>query len=108
MLRAFAMTHSWTLNFVTIKSFRHSGLEDFFFDGTTRGINPNHAAKLRMQLDRLDAATCPDDMRLPSFRLHKLEPKKQNRYAVSVSGAWRLTFEFDGEDAVVVDYENYH
>ncbi len=30
------------------------------------------------------------------------------RCAIDVSGAWRLTFEFDGTDAIVVDYEQYH
>jgi proteic killer suppression protein len=93
---------------MAIKSFRHRGLEDFFYDGTTKGINPKHVTKLETRLDRLDAATGPDDMRLPGYRLHKLEPKKAGRWAIDVSGAWRLTFEFDGEDAIVVDYEQYH
>lgn len=47
-------------------------------------------------------------MAITSFRLHKLEPKTAGRWAVSVSGAWRVTFEFDGTDAIVVDYEQYH
>lgn len=33
-----------------IKSFKHKGLEQFFESGTTRGIQSNHAQKLRMQL----------------------------------------------------------
>ena len=93
---------------MAIKSFRHRGLEDFFYEGATRGINPKHASKLATRLDRLDAAISPDDMRLPGYRLHKLEPKSAGRWAIDVSGAWRLTFEFDGEDAIVVDYEQYH
>ena len=93
---------------MAIKSFRNKGLEDFFYDGTTKDINPKHADKLSNRLDRLDAATSPNDMRLPGYRLHKLEPKKDNRWAVDVSGAWRVTFEFDGTDAIIVDYEQYH
>jgi len=27
---------------------------------------------------------------------------------VSVSGNWRLTFSFEGEDAILVDYQDYH
>jgi len=27
---------------------------------------------------------------------------------VSVSGNWRLTFTFEGEDAILVDYQDYH
>lgn len=93
---------------MTIKSFRHKGLEDFFYDGTTKGINAKHSAKLETRLDRLEAATRPEDMNLPGYRLHPLKGKGQFRWAIDVSGAWRLTFEFDGEDAIVVDYEQYH
>jgi proteic killer suppression protein len=93
---------------MAIKSFRHKGLEDFFYDGTTKGINPKHATKLETRLDRLDAASSPEDMNLPGYRLHPLKGKMQGRYAIDVSGAWRLTFEFDDGDAIVVDYEQYH
>mgnify|MGYP001110525845 FL=1 len=93
---------------MAIKSFKHKGLEDFFYDGTTKGINPKHATKLETRLDRLDAATSPEDMDLPGYRLHPLKGKMQGRYAIDVSGAWRLTFEFDDGDAVVVNYEQYH
>jgi len=93
---------------MAIKSFRHKGLERFFVSGTTRGINSKHARKLENRLDRLDAAICPEDMNLPGYRLHPLEPRKTDRWAVDISGAWRLTFEFDGVDAVIVDYEQYH
>jgi proteic killer suppression protein len=29
-------------------------------------------------------------------------------WSVSVSGNWRLTFLFEGEDAILVDYQDYH
>jgi toxin HigB-1 len=29
-------------------------------------------------------------------------------HAISVSGNWRLTFEFDGSDVHLVDYRDYH
>ncbi len=93
---------------VAIKSFRNRALQRFFETGSTRGINPAHARKLENRLDRLDAASCPEDMRLPGYRLHILEPKNTGRWAVDVSGAWRVTFEFDGIDAIIVDYEQYH
>jgi proteic killer suppression protein len=32
----------------------------------------------------------------------------ENHWAVSVSGNWRLTFRFEGEDAILVDYQDYH
>ena len=45
-----------------IKSFVHKGLEDYFYDGTKKGIKPQHAQKLADILDRLDAAKDIKDM----------------------------------------------
>jgi len=47
-------------------------------------------------------------MDLPGLRLHELKGKRKDTWAVSVSGNWRITFRFDGVDAVNVDYEDYH
>ena len=93
---------------MAIKKFKHKGLEDYFYDGTTKGITAKHAAKLGRILDKLDAAIQPSDMNLPGYRLHLLEPKKDGRWAVDVNGPWRVTFEFDGENATNVNYEQYH
>jgi proteic killer suppression protein len=93
---------------MAIKSFRHKGLEAFFYDGSIKGINPKHASRVSTRLDRLDAATSPSDMNLPGYRLHVLKGSLQWRFAIDVSGAWRLTFAFDGQDAIAVDYEQYH
>jgi len=59
-------------------------------------------------LDRLDAATKPEDMNLPGYKFHPLKGDRKGTYAVSVSGNWRLTFGFDGQDAVNVNLEDYH
>lgn len=83
-------------------------LEDFFYDGITSGLNPKHVDKIERILDRLDAATKPNDMRLPGYDFHKLEPKNKGRYSVHINGPWCITFEFDGVDATEVDYEQYH
>lgn len=91
-----------------IRSFRHKGLEELFETGTKRGVNPQHAARLVRMLDRLDASTSPRDMNLPGWRLHTLSGDRAGKWAVSVSGNWRLVFEFEGADAVHVDYEDYH
>jgi proteic killer suppression protein len=93
---------------MAIKSFRNKALQKFFETGSTKGINAQQAPKLKRILDKLDNAICPEDMNLPNYSLHKLEPKTAGRWAVSVNGPWRVTFEFEGEDAKVVDYEQYH
>lgn len=91
-----------------IRAFRHRGLERFFTKGDHRGIPAQFASRLERMLDRLDAATKPEDMSLPGYKFHPLKGERKGTYAVSVSGNWRLTFEFDGEDATVVDLEDYH
>jgi len=91
-----------------IKTWKHKGVKLFFETGSTAGINPQHAAKLMRQLDRLDASTCPKDMNLPSWQWHPLQGKETGTYAVSVNGNWRLTYRFEGDNATVVDYRDYH
>lgn len=91
-----------------IKSFGHKGLEAFFVRGTKAGIRPDHASKLARQLARLDAATCDRDMNVPGWGLHPLSDDLRGHWAVSVNGNWRMTFTFEGTDAVLVDYMDYH
>ncbi len=91
-----------------IKTFRHKGLQGFFETGSKAGIQPHHAARLGRQLARLDLAKTAADMNVPGWGLHALAGNLAGRYAVSVSGNWRLTFGFDGGDAVLIDYQDYH
>jgi proteic killer suppression protein len=91
-----------------IKSFRHKGIQLFFETGSKAGIQPNHAIRLRLQLTRLDAAICPNDMNASGWKLHRLTGELANHWAITVNGNWRLTFSFEGQDAVLVDYQDYH
>ena len=91
-----------------IRNFRHGGIEKFFRTGSKKGIQPAHAQRLRRQLTALEHAMAPGDMGAPGWRLHPLKGQREGLWAVEVSGNWRLTFGFDGTDAVAVDYEDYH
>lgn len=91
-----------------IRSFRHKGLQRFFVKGSKSGVQGAHSQRLRLILGRLHAATSPQDMDLPGLYLHQLKGKYRGRWSVRVSGNWRLTFKFDGPDAIDVDYEDYH
>lgn len=88
-----------------IKSFRHAGVRRFFETGSKAGIQPHHAARLSRQLEKLDTAREPGDMDVPGWRLH---PLSNGHWSVWVNGNWRLTFAFEGEHAVLVDYQDYH
>lgn len=91
-----------------IRAFRHKGLMKFFVTGAKSGIRPEHEVRLRLILGRLQVAGLPQDMDLPGLRLHPLKGTEKGRFAVSVSGNWRITFAFSDKDAVDVDYEDYH
>ena len=58
-------------------------------------------------LARLDASTEPRDMNLPGLRLHPLKGRLKGTWAVDVSGNWRVTFRFDGKDAVAIDFDSF-
>lgn len=91
-----------------IQSFRHKGLRRFYETGSAAGIQPQHAARLRMLLAALDTARSIDDMDIPGFRLHPLKGEKRGRWSLWVNGNWRMTFEFKDGHAYVLDYEDYH
>ena len=91
-----------------IKSFSHKGLEDFFYDGTLKGISAEHAQKLADILDRLDAAENITDMRYPGSALHQLKGRMKGLWAVKVSGNWRIVFRFEESNAYDVNYVDYH
>jgi proteic killer suppression protein len=91
-----------------IKSFQHKGLQVFFETGSKAGIQPHHAQRLARQLRRLDEAANSADMNIPGWKLHPLGGDLAEHYAVWVNGNWRLTFTFEGSDAVLVDYQDYH
>lgn len=93
---------------MAIRGFRYKGLEAFFSRGTTAKIQAQHAKRLRLILGRLAVATEPRDMDLPGLRLHALKGRGKGRWSVAVSGNWRVTFEFAGENVDRVDYEDYH
>ncbi len=91
-----------------IKSFAHKGLEKFFTEGSTKGIQAKHKAKLRLILALLDAAQAVQDMNFPGSGFHSLKGDKKDHWAVKVSGNWRIIFRFEDGNAYVVDYLDYH
>jgi len=91
-----------------LMSYRHKGIKQFAETGSKAGIRPEHATRLGRLLSALDAATCPANMSAPGYALHSLRGELEGHWAVRVSVNWRLTFAFEGEDAILVDYKDYH
>jgi proteic killer suppression protein len=91
-----------------IKSFRHKGLKKFYETGSAAGIQSTHKSRVRMILIALETSLEIEDMDIPGLKLHALKGKLKERFAVSVSGNWRITFEFRDGNAYILDYEDYH
>jgi proteic killer suppression protein len=91
-----------------IKGWRHKGLKKFYETGSKAGIQPRHAEILRMLLLQLASAIQATDMNTPGNYFHSLSGDLEGYYSIKVSGNWRLIFQFEGEDAILVDYVDYH
>lgn len=91
-----------------IKTWKHKGLKSFFETGNTSGIQVKHIKRLKIILQRLNAAIKPQDMDTPGLKFHKLSGNLKGYYSVLVNKNWRIIFQFEGQDAILVDYCNYH
>ena len=93
-----------------IKSFKHKGLENFFYTGSKKGINPNHAKRIRQILLVLHSATDINCLNVPLFSLHQLKGIYEGFWSMKVSSNYRIIFKFDADKSEVfyVDYIDYH
>jgi toxin HigB-1 len=91
-----------------IRSFRSKALNRFYATGDVAKLSVQNPVRLRRILISLDEADSPDEMKLPGLRFHGLKGKDKGRYAVDASGNWRVTFGWDGKDAIDIDLEDYH
>ncbi len=91
-----------------IHRFRHRGLERLYLRGDTSGVSAQQLKRLRAVLAALATASVPTDMALSGARLHPLRGGWASRWSVSISGNWRVIFEFEGQDVSNVDLVDYH
>ena len=91
-----------------IRSFRHAGLKRLFEDGDGRRIRTDLVQKVENILSVLDAASRPQDLDLPGYRLHPLKGARKGYWAVTVRANWRIVFRFQDGDAHDVELIDYH
>jgi toxin HigB-1 len=91
-----------------IRSFRSKALKRLAEQGDASKLSVPNVRRVETILARLDGATLPEDLNLPGFRFHGLKGRDKGRYALDASGNWRITFAWDGGDAIDVDLEDYH
>jgi proteic killer suppression protein len=91
-----------------ILTFKNKGLQELSLTGKSAKIGAKLQSKILRILDALHQAKTLDAMNIPGFGFHGLKGITPKRYALSVNGPWRITFEFEGENAIRVDFEQYH
>ena len=91
-----------------IRSFRSKALKRYAETGDRSKLSVPNLNRLTQILVRLDGAEMTHDVNLPGWRFHALKGNLKGRYAVDASGNWRVTFGWDGNDAVDLDLEDYH
>ena len=47
-------------------------------------------------------------MAINGWDLHPLKGELAGHWSIKVNANWRVTFTFDGKDATLVDYRDYH
>ena len=90
-----------------IDSFKHKGLQELFEKGTSSKLQKALTERALRRLDAIDIAKTPEALNVPGFNFHGLQGKPQ-RWTVSVSGNLRITFGWLGDEAVDIDFEDYH
>jgi proteic killer suppression protein len=91
-----------------IASFRSRALKRYWGRSETKRLPPASVERIRLILDRLDAAQMPSDLDLPGLGFHSLKGNRKGAFAVFVTRNWRITFGWLDGDATDVDLEDYH
>ena len=91
-----------------IRSFKHRGLKRLYERDDRSGIRPDLVETVERILTVLDAATTPQALDLPRYRLHPLKGDLKGFWSVTVRANWRIIFRFEGEDAFEVELIDYH
>ncbi len=91
-----------------IRTFKSKALAAFWQRGDVSRLDARTLSKLKLRLSRLDVAVTPVEMDAPGYYFHARKGDRQNVFSVRITGNWRLTFGWDGADAIDVDLEDDH
>ena len=91
-----------------IRSFRSKALRRFAETGDASKLSVQNIDRVGRILRALLLARKAEDMNIPGLKFHGLKGTDRGRYSVWASGNYRITFGWDGEEAVDVDLEDYH
>jgi proteic killer suppression protein len=86
-----------------IRSFKHRGLKRLYECDDRGGIRPDLVDVVERILTALDAASTPQALDIPRYRLHPLKGDLKGLWSVTVRANWRIVFQFEGTDAFDVN-----
>jgi proteic killer suppression protein len=89
-------------------SFKHKGLKRLFEQNNRSGLRADLTDKIERILSVLDAASAPQALDLPGYRLHQLKGDRKGYWSLTVRANWRIVFRFENGRACDVDLVDYH
>lgn len=91
-----------------IAGFKHKGLKRLAEQGDRSKIRRDLADKVERIFSVLEAASIPQALDLPGYRLHPLKGGLKGYWSVTVRANWRIIFRFENGDAHDVELVDYH
>lgn len=94
-----------------IGSFGDRRLKRLFEQGEVRRLDPRDVDRIRLILQRLNLALHIDDLKLHSYRLHRLHRLTGDRagfWSITVRANWRIIFRFENGRAHEIELIDYH
>ena len=90
-----------------IQSFRNKALAELWSTGTSAKIDSGRISASSGGLTSLPRRTAGGH-EYPGFDFHALRSFVPTRYTIHINGPWCITFKFDGENALQLDFEQYY
>ena len=91
-----------------IVSISHKGLKLLWTKNDSTKLPQSQVKKIRNMLTLLNGAAKVEDVGFPGADLHPLKGEFKGFWSVTVTGNYRIIFRFEGGDAYLVDYLDYH
>jgi len=92
-----------------IRSFRDKETRRIAEGKRSRKLPQSIQRRAKMRLDRLNAATSLEDLRLPpSHRLEALSGDRKGQHSIRINDQWRICFVWQDGHAYDVEIVDYH
>jgi proteic killer suppression protein len=94
--------------FVYDCSIKHKGLKLLWEKNDATKLPPQQVLKIKIILEVLNRAKKVNDIAFPGSDFHSLKGELEGYWAVKVTGNYRIVFLFIEENALDIDYLDYH